>query len=334
MQRHHIIEFVCAILLATTSIAQLAQAQTDLADMLPNTRVSTAVGQVQLQDGEYTGTREGQEIEVSLLEYLSSDLDSDGDNDAVALVRSSSGGSGVFFELVAFIEQRGVPQQVTSRFIGDRTRIDEFNVLDGTVVLNLIRHDDDDPLCCPSMRAVERYRLSEGTWLQVADDAVFVQALQQAKYQANALDGASLPRVVQLVNGRYGETSERGRLELTLSRYALADLDRDGDQDAAVLLSSQIGTQQVTTLTVMRNESASAQYVASRDLEITDNVQRLYIESDFIHIDVLTLGETDPPCCSRTRITQRYALDGDTLIFVDEVPAAEPLNFDEQAVGN
>ena len=110
-----------------------------------------------------------------------------------------------------------------------------------------------------------------------------------------------------------------------LSRYALADLDYDRDQDAAVILERTRAGERTLALTIMRSVDASAQNVASRELEAAQ-VLDVYVEAGLITLDLITLGESDPACCPRTRVTQRYVLDGDVLLLLEHTPV-NALNF-------
>jgi hypothetical protein len=53
----------------------------------------------------------------------------------------------------------------------------------------------------------------------------------------------------------------------------------------------------------------------------------IYVETGIITVELITLGESDPACCPRTRMTQQYALDGDVLLLLEETPA-NLLNFE------
>lgn len=299
-------------------------AQPEIALDIANTRVTTIAGQVMLQDGGFARA----DTSVTLLDVLATDLDSDGVMDAVALTVTETGGTGRFFEMHGFVENRGVPQQVASLFLGDRVRIDEFVSVNSTVVLNLVRHDADDPLCCPSMQVTERYRLSGGRFRQVAEDSNFVLALQEGTYRNPDPDAPA--SLLTLVNGRYERTfgDARADVSIVLSRYALADLDDDRDQDAAVVLERTRAGERTLALTIMRNVDASAQNVASRQLDAAQVID-VYVEAGIITVELMTLGEGDPLCCPSTRVTEQYALDGDVLLLLEQTPA-NPLNFDAQ----
>lgn len=297
-------------------------AQPEIALDVADTRVTTVAGQVMLQDGAYARG----DVTVEVLEVVNTDLDSDGITDAAALTLTETGGTGRFYELHGFVERRGVPQQVARLFLGDRVRIDEFVDVDGTLVLNLVRPDADDPLCCPSMQVTERYRLSGGRFRQVAEDSNFVLALQEGTYRNP--DPNAPASLLTLVNGRFERNfgDARAELSIVLSRYALADLDTDRDQDAVVILERTRAGEHTLALTIMRNVDASAQNVASRALDAASVVD-VYVEAGIITVELITLGESDPPCCASTRVTQRYALDGDVLLLLEQTPA-NPLNFD------
>ncbi len=303
------------------ALVTFSYAQSDTLD-IANTRVTTTAGQVMLQDGGFAR----EDTSVTLLDVLATDLDSDGVMDAAALTETETGGTGRFFELHGFVENRGVPQQVATLFLGDRVRIDEFVAVDGTIVLNLVRHDADDPLCCPSMQVTERYRLSGRRFRQVAEDSNFVLALQEGTYRNP--DPNAPASLLTLVNGRYERNfgDARAEVSIVLSRYALADLDYDRDQDAAVILERTRAGERTLALTMMRNVDAGAQNVASRELDAAQVID-VYVEAGIITMELITLGEGDPLCCPSTRVTQRYVLDGDVLILLEQTPA-NPLNFE------
>lgn len=88
------------------------------------------------------------------------DLDADGATDAVIVLESEPGGSGVFFDLVPVLNRRGQPQPLAPTALGDRVEIKSLAVLsDGTVTVQLFKHGPDDPQCCPTLDLLLRYRL-------------------------------------------------------------------------------------------------------------------------------------------------------------------------------
>ena len=59
------------------------------------------------------------------------DLNGDGVEDAAVLLAENGGGTGVFFSLIAVLNENGAPMQATMEFIDDRPRIDFLTITDG-----------------------------------------------------------------------------------------------------------------------------------------------------------------------------------------------------------
>jgi heat shock protein HslJ len=60
---------------------------------------------------------------------------------------------------------------VASAFLGDRVQIQSLSVEDGEIVVEMIAHGDDDPMCCPTRYTVARYALQEDELVQTAVEA-------------------------------------------------------------------------------------------------------------------------------------------------------------------
>jgi len=90
------------------------------------------------------------------------DLNADGVEDAAVVLVSSGGGSGTFKEIAAVLNHSGVPVHVASADLGDRVKVEAIAVEFGRIRVQLIVHDEDDPMCCPTKRVTWEYRLQEG----------------------------------------------------------------------------------------------------------------------------------------------------------------------------
>ena len=90
------------------------------------------------------------------------DLNADGVEDVAVVLVSSGGGSGSFKEIAAVLNHGGVPAHVASADLGDRVEVEAIAVESGTIRVQLIVHDEDDPMCCPTKRVTWEYRLQEG----------------------------------------------------------------------------------------------------------------------------------------------------------------------------
>ncbi len=97
---------------------------------------------------------------IRLLElHAIGDLNGDGAQDAAAILVSSSGGSGTFFDLAAVINEKGVPKHVASVRLGDRVKIKSVTIKSGEIVLEMVKHGPKDPLCCPTQEVSQSYKL-------------------------------------------------------------------------------------------------------------------------------------------------------------------------------
>lgn len=96
------------------------------------------------------------------------DLNDDGDDDAVVILATNTGGTGVFYELfvVEMIENR--PRVITNTYLGDRVVIRALSIEDGMITLDLRQQGHGDALCCPSEEAQFVYALEDEEIVQTA----------------------------------------------------------------------------------------------------------------------------------------------------------------------
>ena len=107
---------------------------------------------------------------VGLSHTALGDLDGDGVGDAAVVLWHHSGGTGVFVTLVAMRNEAGEPQQVAAAFIGDRAQVESVSIVDGQILLEMVTHGPDDPMCCPSQHIKQAYQLVDGTLNLVAEE--------------------------------------------------------------------------------------------------------------------------------------------------------------------
>jgi len=122
----------------------------------------TKSGLAPLRDGVYRevvapGAATQVVVRLDLVAY--GDLNGDGVEDAAVLLISEPGGSGSFRDLVAVISHQGEPVPVARAFLGDRVQVESLRIADGQVIAELVKHGPDDPLCCPSLKATQRFAL-------------------------------------------------------------------------------------------------------------------------------------------------------------------------------
>jgi hypothetical protein len=79
---------------------------------------------------------------------------------------SAGGGSGTFSSLHAVQPLDGMPAEVAYTLLGDRVEVERVTIEGNRVLVDLIRHSPDDPLCCPTQAVTQSYSL-EGTELRL-----------------------------------------------------------------------------------------------------------------------------------------------------------------------
>jgi hypothetical protein len=123
----------------------------------------TRSGKAQLADGQYRESAapgSATEVVVKATPYYAlGDLNGDGSEDAVIILESDPGGSGVFYDLVPVLNQQGQPRALAPLSLGDRVEVNGVTLSEGQVEVRLLKHGPDDPQCCPTLDVTLRYRL-------------------------------------------------------------------------------------------------------------------------------------------------------------------------------
>jgi len=97
--------------------------------------------------------------EVRLLEQpgASGDIDGDGIEEQCVLLAESSGGSGTFIYLSVLRGDAFGFHSVATVLLGDRVKVTRMDFDGGTVAIEMLVHEDLDPLCCPSQPRTRRW---------------------------------------------------------------------------------------------------------------------------------------------------------------------------------
>lgn len=97
------------------------------------------------------------------------DLNGDGRPEAVAFLRCSGGGSGSSLHMHVMGERAGKAVQLASLASwGDRVGVEDVSLESSSIELSLLTHGPRDPLCCPTWKKKEIYRLENGALLRKA----------------------------------------------------------------------------------------------------------------------------------------------------------------------
>jgi hypothetical protein len=118
---------------------------------------------VQLTDGKYSETNGAVEYTVLLQPQIGfGDLNMDGIEDAAVLLAETSGGTGVFYSLVALVSNLGGYSQTNDQYIDDRAIIHSLQIVNEEVILNATVHGFSDSMVEPTLNTTKSFRLFGG----------------------------------------------------------------------------------------------------------------------------------------------------------------------------
>lgn len=128
---------------------------------LMNAEYRLKFGKIKLKNGLYENPIEGAHYNSTEwpAKFDFGDLNGDGISDAVAILWSFVGASGTWVELVAITNRRGHPRQAAVLSLGNKVDVRSVSIHSGLILLEIVRHSPSDPMCCPSVHFLEKYRL-------------------------------------------------------------------------------------------------------------------------------------------------------------------------------
>lgn len=139
-------------------------------DVLKNAEYQSefpASKQAKLTDGVYQEEivpGAASKLTLKLLDqYATGDLNGDGVADAAVVLAANMGGSGTFVYLAAVLDDRGMPKHIASASLGDRVQIKSVSIDAGQIVLDMVTHGPNDPICCPTQQVTRKFKLQSDT---------------------------------------------------------------------------------------------------------------------------------------------------------------------------
>lgn len=314
---------------------QLANAAYESA-YAPSGAITLTDGQAEVEFAPGSASK----LVVTLIEPTAfGDLNGDGVDDAAVLLASDSGGSGVFIDLHAVLDESGAPVDAASTFLGDRVQVTSLTIEEGVINVSMVTHGPNDPMCCPTVEQTLRYQLVEDELVEVTGDELSLETLGNLTYAADDFpDGA-----VTLMDGVIEIPAAPGsattiRIERT-GYAAFGDLNSDGLEDAAVILLTDGGGSGsfYYLAAVVAEEGGGYASVATTLLGDRVIINDLSIADGVITVDMVVAGPDDPLCCPTQQVVRTYVLEGDVLTMTSEsiVTAEEtPAEFQPDAAPN
>ncbi len=128
-------------------------------------------GSVTLANGQYSepaAPGSASSISVTLTDNIALGQ-VDGQPAAAAVLVSSGGGTGNFYQLALVTFADGQPQNIASAFLGDRVQVNSVSFTgDNVISVDMVIQGPDDPMCCPTMPVVNTYELQNGELVQTS----------------------------------------------------------------------------------------------------------------------------------------------------------------------
>jgi hypothetical protein len=121
-------------------------------------------GRIPLVGGRWRDPADGGSTFTLLPIHAIGDLDHDGNADAVGILLEGTTGTGSFYYLFALGNRGGKAEQLgPPEWLGDRSVIQRLTIdRKGIISVRYITHKDGDPLCCPTLRIEDRFRIQGG----------------------------------------------------------------------------------------------------------------------------------------------------------------------------
>ena len=95
---------------------------------------------------------------VTMLDSIAwGDVTGDGRPEAVVVLGTNTGGSGVFHTLALVADVDGDPVNVAIAELGDRIKLKGLSIASRGIIVEMITHGPGDPMCCPTMEVTRVY---------------------------------------------------------------------------------------------------------------------------------------------------------------------------------
>ncbi len=197
------------------------------------------------------------------------DLD-DRSGAAVVLV-TDPGGSGTFFDLAVVVSQSGQAANVATTNLGDRVRINSVTIENDEIIVDMVAHAPNDPLCCPTLRVINRFGLQGDQLVRVTGTAEIIGV--SWRWQQTLMNNYDtfVPR-----------DPDKYTLELKPDGKVAVQADCNYGSGTYLTKGSQISMEiMAMTMAACRQGSLSDQYV--KDLNAAAGY---FIEGDTLYIDL------------------------------------------------
>ena len=114
--------------------------------------------------------------------FMTGDIGMDGTDESAVFLIENSGGTGSFLYLALLERRGGAVRNTGTLMIGDRTQVRDFQIEAGRMIVDVIQHDPEDGMCCPT-------RKTRRTWKLVENDIVEEEPILSGNISTADLQG-------------------------------------------------------------------------------------------------------------------------------------------------
>lgn len=169
-----LLSLACLVLWLPAYATRQMQQQPQLADeVLANAIYLSQFseeGQVTLTNGVYESAPVGNDttaLHIQLTDHIAhGDLNGDGAQDAAVVLTASVDKLGLLHDLAAVLNIDGEPQNVAIAELGDQVDVLDLAVIGDQIVVQMMVHDPQDPLCCPTLAVTKTFQLQQDTLVE------------------------------------------------------------------------------------------------------------------------------------------------------------------------
>lgn len=127
--------------------------------------------EVTLTNGQYED--EENRLFLTLTGYVAyGDLTGDALDEAVVVLATNGGGTGVFYNLAVVEDVDGTLTNVATTLLGDRVDLNDLAIVDGQIMVDMITQGPDDANCCPTLQVQNVYALVNGELMLVSTEEI------------------------------------------------------------------------------------------------------------------------------------------------------------------
>jgi heat shock protein HslJ len=134
----------------------------------------TKSGVAPLTDGEYreqAAPGSATETVVRLTDHVARGQ-LNGQDAAAAVLVTDPGGSGTFYDLAVVVERDGKPVNVATASLGDRAQINSLSIVGDEIVVDMVTHGPEDPMCCSTQQVIQTYAMQGDQLVKTSEQVV------------------------------------------------------------------------------------------------------------------------------------------------------------------